>query len=349
MSSPLTFLAGDLGGTKTLLAIYRWDGELKKICQQRYLSTEWQSLEPMICHFFNQIPKGVIPPSHSCIAVAGPVFNGSAQITNLNWNLSEEKICNHIGLEKLELVNDFCALIYGLPFLKDNQHVEIQPLQEKKPKEGVIAILGAGTGLGIARGHITTHGIEVLPSEGGHREFAPRTEKEWELAEWLKTNLQLERLSLERIVSGTGLGHVANWRLQQADTNCHPLQEVANAWRYKTSGKPDLPAMVSKAAKDGDPVMNEALEIWLGAYGSAAGDLALHELCTAGLWIGGGTAQKHLHGLRSQNFLNAMRNKGRFKEFLEKLPVMALIDPQAGLFGAACRAHMLADSNWTLS
>ena len=91
--------------------------------------------------------------------------------------------------------------------------------------------------------------------------------------------------------------------------------------------------------------MIEVLEMWLSAYGSAAGDIALHELCNAGLWIGGGTALKHLEGFRSDIFLNAFKNKGRFKEYLEKLPIMALIDSDAGLFGAACKAHIISESN----
>jgi glucokinase len=247
-------------------------------------------------------------------------------------------------LERLELVNDFGVLIYGLPHFDDNQQVI---LQYGAQDHGPLAILGAGTGLGMARGLQTEQGLVSLASEGGHREFAPRNEAEWNLACWLKQDLGVSRLSIERIVSGTGLGHVAHWLLQKPDAGMHPLRSVAEAWRRNSPN--DLPAQVSLAAEEGDPLMQRALQLWLEAYGSAAGDLALQELCTGGLWVGGGTASKQLKGLRSANFLNAMRDKGRFRELIEGLQVTAVIDPDAGLFSAACRAQMLAESGGTLA
>ena len=111
----------------------------------------------------------------------------------------------------------------------------------------------------------------------------------------------------------------------------------------------DLPALASKAAKDGDEKMIEVVNIWLSAYGSAAGDLALIELCEDGLWIAGGTTHKHIEGIKSGIFLSSMRRKGRFSNYISKLPIMALTDPQAGLFSAACRARMLAKSNEKLT
>ena len=106
--------------------------------------------------------------------------------------------------------------------------------------------------------------------------------------------------------------------------------------------------IICDAAKAGDHLMKQVLRIWLSAYGSAAGDLALHDLCSAGLWIGGGTAVKHLENFRSEIFLKAFKNKGRFSDYLEKLPIMVLVDPESGLFGAACKAHLMVDSNSTL-
>jgi len=353
MVAPKTFLAGDLGGTKTLLALYRWDeNQLTTQHQRRYVSTEWSSLEPMLGDFIAHLPTGMEKPQNGCIAVAGPVSNGEAQITNLPWSLKEKDLCATVGLKQLELINDFGVLIYGLPFLNTTQQVELQPAQKDTPKQGPVAILGAGTGLGMARGLTTKEGIIALPSEGGHREFAPRSESEWRLSEWLKADLQLKRLSVERIVSGTGLGHVVRWRLQQSDAEGHPLSEIADFWRHGADDhcdKPDLPALASQAAEDGDLVIHEAVQLWLSAYGSAAGDLALQELCTGGLWVAGGTAAKQLQGLRSSTFLEAFRNKGRFRAFLEHLPVMAIVDPDAGLFSAACRAHTFTEQGGKLN
>jgi glucokinase len=344
MATP-TLLAGDMGGTKTLLALYESDGsQLRLLHQQRFRSGEWSSLEPMLASFLNDRPADLAAPEHACIAVAGPVRHREARITNLPWRLREADLAHAAGLERLELVNDFGVLIYGLPHFDDSQQVI---LQNGEQDHGPLAILGAGTGLGMARGLQTEQGLVALASEGGHREFAPRNEAEWDLACWLKKDLGVSRLSIERIVSGTGLGHVAHWLLQKPDAGMHPLRSIAEAWRRNSPN--DLPAQVSLAAEEGDPLMQRALQLWLEAYGSAAGDLALQELCTGGLWVGGGTAAKQLKGLRSANFLNPMRDKGRFSALIEGLQVTAVIDPDAGLFSAACRAKMLAESGGTLA
>jgi len=344
MATP-TLLAGDMGGTKTLLALYESDAsQLRLLHQQRFRSGEWSSLEPMLASFLNDRPADLAAPEHACIAVAGPVRHREARITNLPWRLREADLAHAAGLERLELVNDFGVLIYGLPHFDDSQQVI---LQNGEQDHGPLAILGAGTGLGMARGLQTEQGLVALASEGGHREFAPRNEAEWDLACWLKKDLGVSRLSIERIVSGTGLGHVAHWLLQKPDAGMHPLRSIAEAWRRNSPN--DLPAQVSLAAEEGDPLMQRALQLWLEAYGSAAGDLALQELCTGGLWVGGGTAAKQLKGLRSANFLNPMRDKGRFSALIEGLQVTAVIDPDAGLFSAACRAQMLAESGGTLA
>ena len=340
-----TLLAGDMGGTKTLLALYGIkDGRLKQLYQQRFISRDWRSLEPMLKCFLEQRPSDIEAPEHGCIAVAGPVNNRNARITNLPWQLNEDQLAAAASIRQLELVNDFGVLIYGLAHFDETQQVV---LQVGDAQEGPMAILGAGTGLGMARGIRTEKGVIALSSEGGHREFAPRSEEEWHLACWLKNDLGVDRLSVERIVSGTGLGHIATWLFQTADAQAHPLQRVAEAWRKNKSS--DLPAQVSMAAAQGDPLMQRAQTIWLSAYGAAAGDLALQELCTGGLWIGGGTAAKQLAGLQSAAFLKTMRQKGRFEAFLAGLKVTAVIDPEAGLFSAACRARFLAESSGTLS
>jgi glucokinase len=340
-----TLLAGDMGGTKTLLALYGSDGsQLQLLHQQRFRSGEWASLEPMIDSFLKNRPGNLPAPGHACIAVAGPVRHREAKITNLPWRLREADLARAAGLERLELVNDFGVLIYGLPHFDDSQQVI---LQDGEQDHGPLAILGAGTGLGMARGLQSEQGLVAMASEGGHREFAPRNEAEWNLACWLKQDLGVSRLSIERIVSGTGLGHVAHWLLQKPDAVMHPLRSVAEAWRRNSPN--DLPAQVSLAAEGGDPLMKRALQLWLEAYGSAAGDLALQELCTGGLWVGGGTASKQLKGLQSASFLDAMRDKGRFRELIEGLRVTAVIDPDAGLFSAACRARMLAESSVKLA
>ncbi|WP_115120835.1 glucokinase [Synechococcus sp. UW105] len=345
-----TFLAGDVGGTKTLLALYgQREGQLQALYSQRYRSGEWSCLEGIVHHFLSSLPADLPRPKTSCLAVAGPVQNGTATLTNLPWVLSETLLCDATGLKHLELVNDFAVLIHGLPHLDDQQQVVLQGGHPSRSatltQGGAVAVVGAGTGLGMARGIPGPHGWLAVASEGGHREFAARTEDEWQLASWLKADLDLDRLSVERIVSGTGLGHVMRWRLQQPDAVGHPLQRAAEAWRSQpvdSKAYQDLPALTDQASQSGDPLARQALDLWLGAYGSAAGDLALQELCSGGLWIGGGTAAKHLKGLQSATFLEPMRSKGRFRAFIDGLRVHAVIDANAGRFSAACRARDLA-------
>ena len=199
-------LAGDLGGTKTLLALYRSDGDqLSCVARERYISAEWPHLGPMLKSFLGDHNNNGAEVAAGCIAVAGPVRQGRAHITNLPWDLEQSALAADGGLSQLELVNDFAVLVYGLPHLSEEQQVVLQ--QGEADPQGPIAILGAGTGLGMASGVRLANGaLMTLPSEGGHREFPPRNAEEMLMLGWLRRELQLERLSIERIVSGTGLG-----------------------------------------------------------------------------------------------------------------------------------------------
>lgn len=178
----------------------------------------------------------------------------------------------------------------------------------------------------------------ALPTEAGHGTFAPRTEAEWRLAQWLKADLGVERLSIERVVSGTGLGAVARWLLvERHPKGDHPL------WDGLRSGEggEDWPETVATAAQAGDPLAQEALQLWLGAYGAVTGDLALTTLARGGVWLAGGTAAKQLAGLRSPAFLNPFLAKGRLRPVVEPIPIQAITDPAVGVFSAAWRASML--------
>ncbi|MCT0248589.1 glucokinase [Synechococcus sp. CS-205] len=339
-----TLLAGDIGGTKTLLAIYRLEGgSLVQLRCQRYPSAAWDDFSALLSDFLAGGDPGSERPSHGCLAIAGPVQDRRVRLTNLPWELEELQLEAACGLERLELVNDFAVLIYGLPHLGAEQQAMVRPGQSRP---GPLAILGAGTGLGVAIGVPGPQGLIALASEAAHGEFAPRLEREWRLKQWLQEDLALERVSIERIVSGTGLGHVFRWVLHDSRTSStHGLAESAGLWalaeRRGEAERPDLPALVAAAAGEGDAPAGAALDLWLGAYGSVAGDLALQSLCRGGLWLGGGTAAKLLPRLRSQAFLAPFAAKGRLTPVLEEIPLRALSDPEAGLFSAACRARML--------
>ena len=337
------YLAGDLGGTKTLLAVYSVKEHVQNIHQKRYVSADWKSFAEILNDFLENLPSTIESPTKGCVCIAGPVKQGKSKITNLGWDLDKKKLIDQTSLEELDLINDFSVLIYGLYHFSSEQYVEVQNRLKPLEIDEVVTIIGAGTGLGIARGINTKSGLIALPSEGGHREFSPRCNKEVNLYEWIKKDLNLSRVSLERIVSGTGLGQIARWRLQKEDAHTHPLnlKDIANNFSITSLKDPNLPSVVSKLAEEGDPLMIEVLKMWLSAYGSAVGDLALHELSTGGIWIAGGTAAKQIKGIQSKIFISAMTNKGRFEEFMKELQVIALTDPEAGLFSSACRALML--------
>ena len=344
-----TLLAGDIGGTKTLLSLYRCEGEdLLPLAVERYPSAEWDALAPMALHFLETTEAAGHPlPAAACLAVAGPVRAGCSRLTNLPWRLDAAALASDLGILRLELVNDFAVLIYGLPHMPPAGSDEVRP-GSADPGEPLL-VLGAGTGLGVALGVPVAGGLQAVASEAAHGEFAPRSEAEWQLREWLRADLALERVSIERVVSGTGLGHVARWLLAVDPAGAaHPLAPEAERWRAQSEGagleegpRADLPAAVAAAAGQGDRLARSALDLWLGAYGAVAGDLALACLARGGVWLAGGTACKLLSELRGPSFQEAFVAKGRLRPVLEPVPIRALLDPEAGSFSAACRARML--------
>jgi len=347
----MNLLAGDLGGTKTILAVYSNENYPKKLFEKYYISSEWKSFYSIFEDFIKHLPAHLSLPEYGCIGVAGPIKDQKVTITNLGWNIETEELSKLSKINNIELINDFSVLIYGIPFFIKSQYEVIQGTinSDDKTNQKLVAIIGAGTGLGMSRGLITPKSISIFPSEGGHREFSPRTENEWELVKWLKKKLNIQRVSIERIVSGTGLGMIARWKLDDPINENHPLQEILKKMDSDKSLLIDLPALVWEKANNGDKLMSEALKLWINAYGSAAGDLALQELCSSGLWIAGGTAIKNLNGINSSNFLNAFSNKGRFQSYLKEIPLIVLKDPEATLFSSACRARLSAESNGRLS
>ncbi len=347
----MNLLAGDLGGTKTILAVYSNENYPNKLFEKYYISSEWKSFDSIFEDFIKHLPGHISLPEYGCIGVAGPVKNQTVKITNLDWEIETNELSLLSQINNIELINDFSVLIYGIPFFNKEQFEVIQGKlnSESKNSQELIAIIGAGTGLGMSRGLITPKTISVFPSEGGHREFSPRTQEEWDLVKWLKKKLNIQRISIERIVSGTGLGLIARWKLDDPIERNHSLQQISKNIAIDNSAHVDFPSLVWEKANSGDKLMSEALSLWLNAYGSAAGDLALQELCSSGLWIAGGTAIKNLDGINSSNFLDAFSNKGRFQSYLKRIPLVVLKDPEATLFSSACRANLIAESNGRLS
>ena len=341
----MNFLACDLGGTKVLIAIYE---EIKKnsspklIVKERYLSADWDSIYEITKDFLEKKCKNKYFPKIACFGIAGPVEKNKAKITNLNWDISELKLKKYFNFEKVELINDFAVLIYGINYVENSQFKTLQNNTSRINKfEGYHTIVGAGTGLGISRGIISKTKISVLPSEGGHIEFAPKTQEEWQLKQWLKNYLNIERVSCERIISGEGLVNIAKWKFSKENIKDHPFNFLLKEAGESKIVKKSLAGKICQLAKEDDPLMSEVEKLWFDAYSSFIGDLALHELCFGGLWIAGGTAPKHFKNFISDSFLKQFSNKGRLKDIVKTIPIRIILDEEFGLHSAACRAKML--------
>ena len=343
----MNFLACDLGGTKVLLGIFEKDvntDSLKLILKKKYVSSEWDSIEFILEDFLKNECTNINYPSSACFAVAGPISNNNAEIINLSWNISGNGLKKKFKFKSCELLNDFAVQIYGIPFLKKSQYSTIQNgVPSAGGNKDLHTIVGAGTGLGIAKGIISGSKVKVLASEGGHVEYSPKSALEWELKNWLKYSLKVERVSCERIISGTGLSRIAEWRLSKPDAKNHPLQKFLKELKISDNLRNELPQQICNLSNKGDKIMIQVERMWLDAYASLLGDIALQELCFGGLWISGGTAPKHLINFKSGLFMKQFSDKGRLKDILKNVPVNVILDEEFGLFSAACRAKMLSE------
>ena len=342
----MNLLACDLGGTKVLLGIYEKgdkNNPPKEILKEHYLSSEWDSFYLILDDFLNQKCRNIVIPKIACFGIAGPIDGNHAKITNLNWSISKLKLEKSYNFQKVELINDFAILIYGIPYIYKNQFKTIQEgkFNNISNNSNLHSIIGAGTGLGVSRGIISEDKVISLPSEGGHIEFSPKSKEEWEIKEWLKIHLKLNRVSAERIISGQGLSNIAKWRFTKNDAKNHPFYKFLREADNSSSLKKILPSKICQMSSEGDNLMQEIEKIWLDAYSSFLGDIAIHELCYGGLWIAGGTAPKHIDNFSNNSFLEQFSDKGRLKEIVNSIPIRVIVDDKFGLYSAACRAKML--------
>ncbi len=350
-------LAGDIGGTKTILRLVQTQTGKKPRSQPQlitqyentFASTDFSDLAPMVVQFLQQAKdQGIasVEPTHACFAIAGPVVNNTSNLTNLTWALEGEGLAAALGLHRVELINDFAAVGYGVLGLGPE---DLHTLQVGEPLESApIAVIGAGTGLG--QGFLVHEGdrYRVLPSEGGHADFAPRSEMEFQLLKYLRDKHQITRVSAERVVSGQGI--VAIYQFLRDRNFAHESPEIAETvttWERQAglSRTVDPAAAISQAAlAQTDRLSEKTLALFVEAYGAEAGNLALKLLPYGGLYVAGGIAAKNLPLMKNDCFLNAFSDKGRVSPLLEKVPVHIVLNPQVGLIGAAlCAAALTGD------
>jgi glucokinase len=318
-------LAGDVGGTKTLLGLFeRGPHRPTRTAVGSFPTAQFGSLGDIISAFLGAEGRSADRLEGACFGVAGPVVEGRAVLTNVGWAVMDADLRGGLGLDRVRLLNDLEATAWSLPVLAP---LEFETLQDGEPTpHGNLAIIAAGTGLGMAIVLRQGETYQPIASEGGHADFAPATEREMALLESL--NVGGGRVQWEDIVSGRGLVTLHRF------THTRPCAAVTT----------DLDAEIAPAAISAAALAHrcaacvEALDLFASAYGSAAGNLALTAVATGGLYVGGGIAPKVLSVLQGGRFMTGFTDRRRMRALLDGIPVRVILAPEAGLLGAATAA-----------
>ncbi|MGB8507143.1 MAG: glucokinase [Pyrinomonadaceae bacterium] len=321
-------IAGDIGGTKTNLALIETDGRSlgKFVAQHSYPSASFNSLEAIL-HSFISTHDTEEALSHACFGVAGPVVGGHAHITNLEWEVGEESLAAALKLDRVSLINDLEATAHGIGELHQSNLYTLNAGVEGA--EGNRALIAAGTGLGMAGICHDGQRYRPLPGEGGHIDFAPRTEREIELLRYLTKKIG-GHVSYERVLSGMGLRNIYAFLrdCQYAEEPVWLAEEIA--------GEGDDAAAISNAAlTHKSELASMTLDMFVEIYGAMAGNLALMFKAFGGIYIGGGIAPKIIDKLADGTFMRAYKDKGRMSWIVESVPVRVILDDKTALYGAA--------------
>lgn len=317
-------LAGDLGGTKTLLSLVRPEKPQTPVFQRSYASGRYAQFAPLLGEFL--AAAGEPNVAGAVLAAAGPVDENRCELTNLPWRLEGGALAQQFGLGPVTLVNDFAATARGVSFLPPEAFFVLQAGTPKPNAPAVV--LGAGTGLGVAVLLPDGPGQwRVLPGEGGHVGYAPMNKDEEALCEHLR--VQHGRATAERILSGPGLVNLYAWmRARQAKPRGEDLGRADNAPESITASALAHPLSLA----------GEALRMFAACYGAFAGDLALLLMARGGVYLAGGIAPKILLRLSDGAFLEAFHAKAEHAHLMPAFPVHVVMDERAGLLGAAAWA-----------
>jgi glucokinase len=320
-------LAGDIGGTKTVLALVAECGTSTKVVAEAvFPSREYGTLETVLAAFRSTHPS---PIRRAAFSVAGPVIGGHAHITNLPWRLDEGVLARALGVGEVLLVNDLQATAYAIPHLGPEQVTQILP-GEADP-DGVRAVVAVGTGLGEAMLVPDPAGFLALPTEGGHTDFAPRSALQRRLLAHLSRDSG--HVSYEHVCSGMGIATL--YRFLAALPGAAP-PPPALATRLAAGG--DVTPALVQAAMDragGCGVCRRTLRLLAAILGAEAGNAALRSLATGGVYLGGGIPPRILPVLRGRAFREGFLRKGPMSRLMERIPVHVILEPRAALLGAA--------------
>jgi len=331
----MTILAGDIGGTKTLLQLADIDvgSRYDVIFEKRYISADWDDLTPMVQDFMQTASQeGNVQVQAACFGIAGPVDGRNARTTNLPWKINADDMQRDLGIAKVRLINDFQSVGYGIEVLDTDDMVVLNAGRDVA--HGTRVIIGAGTGLG--QGLLVWQGehYEVVASEGGHADFAPTDAEQIALLQHMQQ--QFQRCTWERVVSGTGISNIHNFMLET-----YPDEETAALTQARKDG--DSSAAISIAAgKGSDALAKRSMDLFCKLYGAQAGNLGLTGLASGGVYVAGGVAPRIIEMLKNGLFMDGFMNKEeRMQALLSAMPVRVVVNAKVGLMGSAVAASRL--------
>jgi len=326
-------LAGDIGGTKSLCQVADvFPNSYRVIFEKKYESQLYPGFLPLVKEFVKEAASQAdMILNSACFGVAGPVTENFARTTNLPWILDGVQLSKELGIPHVRLINDFQAIGYGLEALRAEDFVVLQEGVEEL--HGARVILGAGTGLGEGVMYWQQDHYSILPSEGGHSDFAPTDSSQIELYQFLKTSMP--RVSNEDVISGKGLINIFTHFRSNDESQMSREMNIALQ-------EGDQAMVISEfALENKSPLAVNALDMFCRIYGAQAGNLALTCLAKGGVYIAGGIAAKNIEKLKDGGFMSAFSDKGKMAGLMKKIPVKVVMNENVGLMGAAVVAARL--------
>lgn len=328
-------LAGDVGGTHTRLLCAEVTADKQHVvAEHSYSSADFSDLAEVIACFLSEYPTSS-PVMAACIAVAGPVISGVASVTNLPWVIDEKALSNTFNIAQVKLINDFIAVVHGIEKLDDSELLTVHRgvAVDKKSAHPDAAVIGAGTGFGVAQRRWIKGQYHAIPSEAGHTGFAPETAQQTRLLSWLqKTHTHV---SLEMLLSGNGLLTIYDF--------LHEAGQISSSSIVAEEMKKSDPAQVitAYALADKDELCRNTLQCFVEIYGAAAGNAALQFYPVEEVYIAGGIAPRIKNKLLEQDFINAFINKGPMSANMDKITIRLITQEKVGLYGALSKATTL--------
>ncbi|MBW3002003.1 glucokinase [Candidatus Woesearchaeota archaeon] len=322
-------LAGRIGGSKTKFAVFNYaNGSFKRMIAEEYSTPRFKSFYTMLKNFL-AVAKAT--PKAACFVAAGPCHDNVCKMTNLPWSIDAAKINKLFGIKKVTVLNDYEGIAFGIEVLKKSDLKQIKP--GKPVKFSSKAVLGASTGLGESIIAWLGHDDFVLPSEGGHVDFAARNELEWELKKFVKR--KSGRADVETVVSKKGL-----YRIYQFLTQTGHVKESDRVKKLFKKKDPYL-VIADEALKGKDSACKKAVDMFTSFYASEAGNLALTAKANGGVFLVGSLSRLLARKLKSQVFKKSFEDKSKMAPLLRKIPVYVVMNEDVALLGAANLASKL--------